>query len=435
MSELPGKFEKEQNTDERKIKNQYNSIDFLTNVQRLAVIKSTCQGIYHYGYDNKYPTKIIEISKRSGSLETTKEVFSKFLAGRGFEGATAKDVKNDTAIVINEKGQTAFDLLKFCANQKANINIAIHVNYNQLGEAIEFNFVQYDFVRRKVNRENEKYNRYIITNIWHLENDIYNNYSMPVMQQFNRWINDKKVNLDFTALEVFEYNPDPVIVREQIEISGGIENYPGQLFYMKRTEDIYQRAIFDSVIDSAQFEAEANLFSLSNIQNGFAIGGIFKHFGSSDNTKEMQELKEKLRHGTGSINAGRIFTVAFQDNADGNIPDNLFEPITHANIDSLFEKQLNNAKESIKEKFNAPNALIGRDTTGNFATQKMQETFEFYNAMTQDYRIELEIELTKLFKNSVFANQIKLPIKIEPLKYEVENIDNNSNIMNNEETN
>ena len=106
-----------------------------------------------------------------------------------------------------------------------------------------------------------------------------------------------------------------------------------------------------------------------------------------------------------------------QMTAEGSMPSNIFEPIQLQNIDKLFELQKQEAKQNIQTLFSIPNALIGKDTEGNFATQKMQETFDFYNSITEPLRQELEIELTELFSNSIFAKSIKLPIEIEPLKY------------------
>jgi hypothetical protein len=417
MAEIKGKYKTSSENDAREPQIQVNSLDFLVSVDRMPTFHSGAQDIYLYGFDNNYPRKIVQSSDRSSALVTAKNKQAQFVQGLGFPGATANDVKNDTAIVINEKGQTAYDLLKFCAEQKSNINIAIHVNYNALGEAVEFNLIQYDFVRRKIKKKKDKFVKYIITNIWHLEND-YTQYGYAAkIMSFNKWVEDKETEIDFLALEVFDYNPDPIVVREQIELSGGIEDYPGQIFYMKRTEDIYQKAVYDSVADDFQFLSECKLASLSNIQNGYSAGGIFKHFGNLTGTKELEELKGKLKNTTGAKNTGRIVAVEILQNADGNIPTNLFEPTQMQNIDKLYEQQKKDAKESIKQLYSQPSALIGEDTTGNFATQKMQETFNFYNSVTEPLRQELEIELTTLFKNSVFANQIQLPVEIEPLKY------------------
>lgn len=418
MSDLKGKFADEnQENDARKPQIQINSLDYLVSVDRLSIYRSKANGIYLYGADNNYPRKIMQSSERSSALVTARNKQAQFVQGLGFQGATAIDVKNDTAIVINSNGQTAYDLLKFCAEQKANINIAIHVNYNSLGEAVEFNLVQYDFVRRKIRTKEDVFNKYIITNIWHLEND-YTSYGYAAkIMEFNKWIENKEEKLSFVALECFEYNPDPQVVRQQIELSGGIENYSGQLFYAKRTEDIYQKAVYDSVADDFQFLAESKLASLSNIQNGYSASGILKYPGNLTGTKEIEEAKLKINSTKGAINTGRVVTVPMMPTADNVVPGNLFEPTNLQNIDKLYIEQKKDARENIKKLYSQPSALIGEDTTGNFATQKMQETFDFYNSITEPLRQELEIELTMLFKNSIFANQIQLPIEIEPLQF------------------
>lgn len=417
MSELKGKFTEESQDDARKPQIQVNSLDYLVSVDRLSIFRSKANGIYLYGADNNYPRKIMQSADRSSALVTARNKQAQFVQGLGFPGATATDVKNYTAIVINQKGQTAYDLLKFCADQKANINIAIHVNYNAIGEAVEFNLVQYDFVRRKIKTKDDVFNKYIITNIWHLEND-YTSYGYAAkIMEFNKWIEKKEEKLSFVALECFEYNPDPTIVRQQIELSGGIDNYSGQLFYAKRTEDIYQKAVYDSVADDFQFLAESKLASLSNIQNGYSASGILKYPGNLTGTKEIEEAKLKINSTKGAINTGRVVTVPMMPTADNVVPGNLFEPTNLQNIDKLYIEQKKDARENIKKLYSQPSALIGEDTTGNFATQKMQETFDFYNSITEPLRQELEIELTMLFKNSVFASQIQLPIEIEPLQF------------------
>jgi hypothetical protein len=403
--------------DQRKAQLQINSLDYLVQVDRLPTIRSNCHGVYHYGFDNNYPRKIIQSSERSSSLVTAKNKQAQFVQGLGFPGATANDVKNGTAVVINRDGETLYDLLQFCSHEKANINIAIHVNYNALGEAVELNLVQYDFVRRKIRKKDEKYIKHIITNIWHLEND-YTQYGYAAkMMEFNRWMEGKETELSFCALEVFDYNPDPIVVREQIELAGGIENYPGQLFYRKRTKDIYQKAIYDSVADDFQFDAEAKLMSLSNIQNGYSAGGVFKYFSTDTGNKEIQDIKKKLGNTRGASNTGRILTVPIPPNSDMRMPDNMFEPTIMQNIDSLNEKQKKDARENIDGLYNIPKALKASQNEGFLSKENMQEAFDYYNSVTEPLRQELEIELTQLIANSVFANQVKLPIEIIPLQY------------------
>lgn len=415
---LSGKLPDKQDDNQRESQLVINSLDFAVVPDRLPIGKSTAMGVYHYGSDNNYPRKIINSADRSSSLVAVRKKQAEFVAGNGFPGATAGDVMSDNAIIINSKGQTAYDLLQFCAEQKANINIAIHVNYNVLGEAVEFNLIDYDFVRRKVPYLDEKFIRYIITNFWHLENDYSDgNYAYSRIMEFNKWMTKKEEFEDFPALECFAYDPDPIIVREQIEISGGIDKYPGQLLYANRSNDVYQKAVYDSLADKFQFLAECDLSSLSNIQNGYSSSGVLKYFSSADGSKEIEEIKRKARGLKGSSNAGRFITIPVQANANMNMPNNMFESTELQNRDKLYTEQKREAKEGIQELYATPNSILGNDSEGNFATQNMQDAFDFYNSVTQPIRTELEIELTRLFKNSVFANQIKLPIQIEPLEY------------------
>jgi len=417
MAELEGKFKDTKNNDQREPQLVINSLDFSVVPNRLPIHRSVANGIFLYGNDNNYPRKIVNSADRCSSIVAVRKKQVEFVEGNGFPGATANDVKNGTAVVINRHGETAYDLHKFCAEQKGNINIAIHVNYNALGIAAEFNLIEYDFVRRKIPLKNEEYDRYIITNIWHLENDYSSQIFTSKITEFNAWVKDKKKDISFVALECFGYDPNPLVVRKQMEISGGIQNYPGQLFYAKRTQDIYQKAPYDSLADKFQFLAECDLASLSNIQNGYAGSGFLKYFTNADGTEEIKAIKEKAKNVRGSINQGRFFTIPLLPNSDGKMPTNMWESTEIQNKDKLYTEQKKEAKEGIQEIYATPNSILGNDSEGNFATQNMQDAFDFYNSITQPIRTELEIELTTLFKNSVFANQIQLPIEIEPLQY------------------
>ncbi len=420
MGDLKGRFENNDKNGEREAKALVNSIDYAYNVTRLPIRRSGISGIYYYGADNNYPYKVIELSKRSSSLSTAIKTQAKFIKGLAFEGATSNDVKKGNAVKLNRSGMTAYHLLNHFAYAKSTINVAIHVNYNALGEAVEFNPISYDFVRLKAKEQGELFNRYIITNFWHLEEQLnhynFNNYTDTT--SFEKWVNDKKLNYNLISLCVYEYNPDPYIVREQIKMAGGIDKYSGQIYYVKDTTDIYQTAIFDEVLDDAQFEAEAKLWTLSSVQNSFSLSGIFKYYSNMEGNEEFKNVKAKMRNTTGSINAGRILTVPYLP-GDNGIPNNIFEPITLQNIDKLFTVQKEEAKQNINECFNIPKALIGKDTTGNFATQDVQDQFSFYNAVTEQYRQNVEIDLTTLLSNSIHASSFKFPIEITPLEYNV----------------
>jgi hypothetical protein len=424
MGNLNGTLENNNINGERKAKEIVNSIDYVYNVTRLPIRRSGVSGIFLFGADNNYPYKVLELAKRSNSLSTAIKTQAKFSKGLGFEGATANDVKNKNVVSLNKNGLTAYQLLNHFAYAKSTINVAIHINYNVLGEAVEFTPISYDFVRLKTKEQGDLFNKYIITNFWHLEDQLqqYGYTNFTDSQTFEKWINDKQLNYNTISLCVYEYNPDPYIVREQIAMSGGIDKYSGQLFYAKNTTDIYQKALFDEVLDDAQFEAEAKLWSLSSVQNSFSLSGILKYFSNMEGNEEFKNVKRKIEQTTGGINAGRIMTVPYLPGTDG-IPNNIFEPITLQNIDKLFTIQKEEVKQNINECFNIPKALIGKDTTGNFATQNIEDQFNFYNAITEQYRQDIEIDLTTLLGNSIFESNFNLPIEIKPIEYNIKQND------------
>ncbi len=401
--------------DSRKAEAVVNSIDFLTVIDRLPTYRSQAAGIYLYGADNNYPYKMKQLALRSNSLKTAQRTFSKFTQGLGFPGATPEDVVNGTAVQINRDGLTAYDLLKFGAREKSGFNWAVHVNYNALGQAVELNPIPYEFNRLRIKDKNDVFEKFIITNVWHYE--YYQNYGYFSntfdMLNFNEWVHNKKTTLNFTALEVFAYNPDPVAVREQIRIAGGIDKYPGQLFYKKDTVDIYQLSVFDSVIDDAQVEAEAKLYSISNLQNSFNMSGVFNYPANIDNVKESKAMQGKLQNAKGSVNAGRFIAIPRLPGDTSTRP--IFESIQQNNVDNLFKNQREDSKKNIYELYEQPSILNGRSDSGMFNQQSMEDAFKFYNAVTAQNRMDFEIELNTLFQHSII--DIELPIKIEPLNY------------------
>lgn len=413
-------------TDKKSVQIPINSIDNTLTVNRLSTLRSRATGIYLYGYDNNYPYKIKQLALRSGSLVTAMNTYIRFLRGLGFDGATAKDVVTNP-LYINRDKQTPFDLLKFAVNEKAHINFAIQVNYNRLGEAVEFNFVKYEFVRKKILTPKDNFEKYIITNIWHTETSSNNNFfgNSFSLENFKKWEKNKKIGQNFTSLEIYAYNPDPYVVREQIKESGGIDNYSGQLFYAQNSADIYDLAKYDSVIDDAQLEAEAKLFSLSNTQNSFSASGIFKYPMNLDSMEEGSEIKSRLNNLKGATNAGRFITVPYLPGKE--VPQNIFENIEQNDIDKLFESQKQTAKQNIYELFAQSSILNGRSDSGMFNAQSGADAFSLYNGIIENEQQQLSIELTTLFSNSIFADKIKLPIEINQLNYKTSELKANTN--------
>ncbi len=67
----------------------------------------------------------------------------------------------------------------------------------------------------------------------------------------------------------------------------GIDKFNGQVLYWTGTNKIYPLATFDAVLDSGQYQAEAELFKLRNVQNDFTASGVFKYPKNLEKTDKM----------------------------------------------------------------------------------------------------------------------------------------------------
>lgn len=377
-----------QQYDSREQFNMINSVDFVAFSERLPIYKSGFRDIYTYGIDNIYPNKIKEIAKRSNSLQTALTTKARFLRGAGFNGDKT---------IVNEDGQTLFDVLRNIVDDKCLIGFAIHCTYNVFGHITELTPVDFTHVRKIITEQNAP-KLYRINNDW---------------IRFAR--NQFHVTEESEGFDCYEYDPTAVI--EQMKIVG-VENYTGQLFYYNPQNAIYPLATCDSVLDDAQSEAESKLYKLSNVQNGFSISGIMKLPFNIDQTKDKNAFLDKIREsGKSPKNAGRIITVTMPNMSeqDGAF-SNLFEPISLPNVDAMFQNLQNDSKKNIYELYQQPVILNGRSDSGMFNQQSMQDAYNFYNSITEIERRDIERVLSDLIENSVFYD-VPLPIEIKPASF------------------
>lgn len=377
-------------TDARQLYIPFNSQDFTAYVKRVPINKSLSKGIYLYGSDNLYPQKAKAIAARSNSLQTALSTLTRFTVGNGIDGFED--------LILNDEGLSGSDFLDRLASDKSQIGFAVHCSFNRFGEITEFTPVNFEFVRRKIKTKEDKYPMFRISENW---------------EKYYFW-------QETQYLDVFAFNPEAAI--EQIN-EVGFDNYPGQLFYWHKSNDIYGLATYDSIQDDAQLESDAKLYSLSNVQNGFSVSGILKYYANVDSISKKDEFGNKLQQAKGPINAGRIISMPFVPQS--TIPASLWENITLPNVDQMFTNQREEAKRNIYEKYQQPSIINGRSDSGMFNAQSMQDAFDFYNSITESDRKELEKALEKLFASSIFDVQT---FEIEPLTFITKESDQSINI-------
>lgn len=352
-----------------------NSIQKTLFVERLYVnIAYPSDRIIPYDKDNLYPQKVKSIAQRSGTTMGAIQKKSEFLSGEGFQ-----QMKQ----VINREGQTLWDLLRFISFQKSLFGgYALHFNFNYNGVITEINPVNFEFARWSKNLE-----KMIVNPDWY--------------RRYRR------------RNEEIEYNLyDPGNVPGEIQQVGNIYDYKGQLYYwIPNLAEYYCVTDWDSVLDDAQFEAEAKLYSLSSIQNDYSLSGIISYPKNITSQKDIDNIKDDIKKDTGAFKAGGVRVVGAMPVENFPSGWKWYTPISRNNIDGLHTKQVERAKFNIYAAFKMPPILCGVATKGMFNQESFMDAFNYYNSATETDRKEIERELNKILKNSIWANLGEIQIQ------------------------
>lgn len=356
----------------------------INTIQRTALVERLCvnriyshDNIIPYDIDNLYPNKIKNIALRSGTVKGAIQTQSAFVRGEGFDGMD---------IIINRDGNTLWDILKFMAQQKSMFGgYALHFNLNAFGEITEIQTLPFEWER------------------WHRDLD-----KIVVNKD---WGKRRKFKEEKTY-DAFNKNS----IDGQLERVENIDDYDGQILYMNDSiHEIYTTTGWDAVIDDAQFEAEAKIYSLSSIQNDYSLSGIVIIPKYLEDDEEVQNWIKELKKDTGTANAGgiRVFGVTPSEEMRA-WP--WFKPISRNNIDNMFENQKKTAKENIYHWFRQPSILNGMSESGMFNTDDYYQAFTYYNNQTETERKDLEKQLSWILSNSIFPLD---KVEIKPKTFEI----------------
>lgn len=357
-----------------------NTIQRTAFVERIAINTEQIDEIINYDLDNLYPNKIKSIAQRSGTATSAIKILSSFISGMGFQGM-------DT--VINSNGETGFDLLRFVTRELSTFNgFAVQINYNIFGQAVEFNLIPFENVRKTHE------DKFLVSDDW----------------EHRRNFRSSSKNSRFITIE---YTPfDVEKVESEIEQAGSLDQYTGQLFYWTGSiRDIYPVCRFDPVLDDAQFEAESKLYKLSDVQHGYSSSGFHKYPANLEDTEQIKDIKDKLSQARGASNAGNIISVGVTPGSDME-KMKMFEPFDRQNIDGLFTNQNKEARQNIYAAYSQPPILNGVATQGMFNEQSYRDAFVYYNSETEIERMDVSKALTKIYAVSVFGvSEVKIQAK------------------------
>lgn len=364
-------------------------IRFDPDIKRLRTFIDRTDGIQWYTRNNLYPQIVEAIRDRSYTIKSACDRLTKFLRGEGFEDPALAD------FIVNSKGNNLNDILKALTIDAATYSggFVVHLGVNLLGQYNNISVWPLAYWRLGLPDDNGDVHDLKYNSNW--EMDPY-----------------KEVN---TAKKIFTYpkfNPDPEVIKEQIEEWG--MGYPGQVFYVSPLEDQYPLATFDSVLDQGQTQEEIGIFRLASIQNGMNAGSIFSYPGKFESKQKEEQFKEYLNEYKGGKGANSIIVI--EDESGQRKAQDLITPLTIQNADKIHEFISKDDKNAIMEAFAMPKGILGvLPEAGMFNQQQLEEEYIYYNTITRDYRSDISNAFKKIFSN--WHTPVQSDFKIKELSY------------------
>lgn len=376
-------------------------LDFVKKDQLLEIKNDKTLGIQTYGINNDFPQQILMLISSSVSAGQGIDNYSKFINGQGF---------NDINLwkqIVNRKGQTMDFILRMISEDYAIFGgFCLHFNYNMIYQICEINYVPFEDVRLGSINENGYCDKIKIHWDWTKQ-----------FRNLRKW--DKK---DIVSIDI--YNPNPVMIKTQIEQAGGIEKWRGQVLYFTMNGNLeYPICNYVSSLVDMSTEQGLSTIDYRNVRNRFLSGGLLvnkKH--GNDNTQENKdkdnynseenELEFALKSLQTDDNACKIASITVENNDD--VPS--WIPMQSNNYDKDYTVTKQSVKERIRTSFKQPPLLFSENVSTGFSTDDMQEAYKFYNNKTLQERYDIERVFIEVFTHWYEENNF-MNFSITPLSW------------------
>ena len=310
-----------------------------------AVLRTSITGVESYDADNLYPQRYQLLRQSSPQADSSLSLFFDYLFGFGFDD-------NVDSVIVNRAGGTLYDVLHQIVKDYVQFrSFALLFQYNLNLEKTEVTAVEFKNVRMAKRTSQGVVPFYYVSDDWH---------HARRLDQLTRY---------------YKYLPSPVDVAHQIEHAGGIDRYPGQLWYYTPEKDRYPLSTFDAVTPSVIADAYTQKYKANTAKNGFSSTHVFKDpqvYEDSDAGRSKRDnTRDMLRSMRGPQDG--IIWMKVGPNKD-LLEAKLFEKIDHADQDEKHKYTEQTAKENIIDHFKQPRALFSR-FSGN-ALNQSAEIFE-----------------------------------------------------------
>lgn len=342
-------------------------------------------GYMQFGVGNDYPEVIERIVNNSVTAKAAANVYAKFLTGGGFENEQI----NNIPVAVDSRGKkiTLRNLLSSAAySVSRNNGFYFHCNMSLERKISTVKLVPFKYCRF-AKLDDRGYTAKI---------GVYDNWQKDKDVKFNK---DKIVWYNI-------YNLEPKAFAAQVKAAGTIGKFKGQIYFQFFDNTyIYPLSPFDPVYMDADTEYQIQLFKNRTIRNGMMDKTVFRVEEPNNKTEEEEltaDIKkflgpdgdtamimtDQIDPTTGEIKKSGAFAI---DSIKSNINDKLFEN---------WEKSLaNNVRKSMAA---IPAILLDYEESklGTTSGEAIIQATNFYNAMTQDDRTQLQESFAEIFRNS-----------------------------------
>jgi hypothetical protein len=359
---------------------------------RITVKESKVDNILNYDIDNKYPSRIDDIIKASGTASNCSEKYAKFINGKGFKDNSFYKSK------INRRQLTVDGLLRqTTADYSKFRGFAIHVNYNALLQVNEVNYIPFENCRLGLRNSSGYVSKIAVYDNWDLKNGTLD-----------------KSKIDF----IDRWNPGPEVIMAQINAAGGIQNYKGQvLWYSADGDDKYPLSIVDPVLEDVVSDAGMKTFRLRSVSTSFLPSHTVEYPFEFESEEDEQQEVENWKKFQGPENANKIMILQNKSGPDNSIKINKVEL---QDTDKMYNITNTTCKNSIIERYGIPPVLANVLIPGKLGTAtEFEDAYKIYNSVTSDERKLFEEKFKEVF--SIYRNPINVSgdYSIIPLSFDV----------------
>ena len=372
--------------------------------RRIQNVDVKNHNVLGYDLDNNYPGRMSNLLNSSNTATSCYRTFVRFVVG---EGLVDEDFGSS---IVNRSGLTVNNFTRQITEDKGKFNgLAVHVNYNGLGEIISATPVDFSYCRLGINDEAGKI-------------AVYNNWDYSKGKKI---MSDDIVYYDrFAPHKILKQVDSIELEKEELDVLTEQEQdirkwkqYQGQILWYTPNGS-YPLVPFDSVAEDMQTEGNVSRTKRTASASNFMPSQVMvipKFEDSDDGDDEREAFSENIGTFQGDEGIGSILLLE----TDTPELEMKLHKVDVQNYDGIQKFTEESVKENIRENRQVPSALL-TDKSSSFSGEQIATAKEYYNDITSDDRRVISEILQKIFSRFYKAINVSGDYSIRPLKFDRE---------------